>query len=87
MLAVTGFLDRAVVVEHVAGSRAISQLADGVFAIRVFRFFMWTGFVIICVAPRTVRLETSRGVSWSLIVTLMTIEATHAGSVISRIIG
>ncbi len=56
MLAVTGFLDRAVVVEYVARSRAISQFADGVFAIGVFRFLMRTGFVIIRVTTGTIRL-------------------------------
>ena len=87
MLAVTPFLDRSVVVEHVAGSRAISQLTDGIFSIGIFRLFMRTGFVIIRVASRTIRFETRRSVSWRLIVTFMTIEATDAGPMISGIIG
>jgi hypothetical protein len=83
---VPGFLYRAIVIEDMAGTGAISQFADGVFSVRVFGFFMRAGFIVVRVTASTVGLETGCSIGSGLTIALMAIQAADAGPMVSRII-
>ena len=69
-----------------AGAGTISQFADRIFPIGVFRFFMRAGFVILRVTAGAIGLVTCTRVSGCLTIALVTIPATDAGPMVSGII-